>query len=84
MVQLCARVAAIEFVVAAQAIDLRSRPTPATPANPAQLGVGTARAYRMIRELIPFTQGDGSLPADLEPLVTTGTLNPTPRVVVTS
>ena len=35
MVQLCARVAAIEFVVAAQAIDLRA---------PGQLGLGTGRA----------------------------------------
>jgi len=60
MVALCARVAAIEFVVAAQAIDLRS---------PGQLGLGTGRAYRMIRELVPFTQADGTLPADLEPLV---------------
>jgi hypothetical protein len=24
---------------------------------------------RMIRELVPFTQADGTLPADLEPLV---------------
>src|SRR5580658_6036057 len=60
MVQLCARVAAIEFVVAAQAIDLRA---------PDPLGLGTGRAYRMIRELVPFTQADGTLPADLEPLV---------------
>jgi histidine ammonia-lyase len=60
MVQLCARVAAIEFVVAAQAIDLRA---------PAPLGLGTGRAYGMIRELVPFTQADGTLPADLEPLV---------------
>jgi len=60
MIALCARVAAIEFVVAAQAIDLRS---------PGQLGLGTGRAYRMIRELVPFTQADGTLPADLEPLV---------------
>jgi len=70
MVALCARVAAIEFVVAAQAIDLRS---------PGPLGLGTGRAYRMIRELIPFTQADGTLPADLEPLVelvTRGTLTP--------
>src|SRR6478672_4586107 len=70
MVQLCARVAAIEFVVAAQAIDLRA---------PGQLGLGTGRAYRMIRELVPFTQADGTLPADLEPLVelvTMGTLTP--------
>ena len=70
MIALCARVAAIEFVVAAQAIDLRS---------PGQLGRGTGRAYRMIRELVPFTQADGTLPADLEPLVelvTRGTLTP--------
>jgi histidine ammonia-lyase len=60
MIALCARVAAIEFVVAAQAIDLRS---------PGQLGLGTGRAYRMIRELVPFTQADGTFPADLEPLV---------------
>jgi histidine ammonia-lyase len=70
MIALCARVAAIEFVVAAQAIDLRS---------PGQLGLGTGRAYRMIRELVPFTQADGTFPADLEPLVelvTGGALTP--------
>ena len=70
MTSLCARVAAIEFVVAAQAIDLRT---------PGQLGLGTGRAYRMIRELVPFTEADGTLPADLEPLVelvTRGTLTP--------
>jgi len=60
MVQLCARVVAIELVVAAQAIDLRA---------PGELGLGTGRAYQMIRELVPFTQADGTLPADLEPLV---------------
>src|SRR6516225_837998 len=60
MVALCARVVAIELVVAAQAIDLRA---------PGELGLGTGRAYRMIRELVPFTQADGTLPADLEPLV---------------
>ena len=60
MIALCARVAAIELVVAAQAIDLRV---------PGELGLGTGRAYRMIRELVPFTQADGTLPADLEPLV---------------
>ncbi len=70
MIGLCARVAAIEFVVAAQAIDLRA---------PGQLGLGTGRAYRMVRELVPFTRADGTLPADLEPLielVTRGTLTP--------
>jgi histidine ammonia-lyase len=60
MVALCARVAAIELVVAAQAIDLRA---------PGELGRGTASAYRMIRDLVPFTQADDTLPADLEPLV---------------
>src|SRR5690242_670675 len=60
MIALSARVVAIELVVAAQAIDLRA---------PGQLGLGTGRAYRMIRELVPFTQADGTLPADLEPLV---------------
>jgi histidine ammonia-lyase len=76
MVQLSARVAAIELVVAAQAIDLRA---------PGRLGVGTASTYRMIRELVPFTQADATLPADLEPvveLVTRGRLHeldqPTP------
>ena len=60
MVSLCARVAAIELVVAAQAIDLR---------QPGELGLGTGRAYQIVRELVPFTQADGTLPADLEPLV---------------
>src|SRR5579859_810152 len=60
MVSLCTRVAAIELVVAAQAIDLR-------PSG--QLGRGTGRVYRLVRELVPFTQADGTLPADLEPLV---------------
>jgi histidine ammonia-lyase len=70
MIALSARVVAIELVVAAQAIDLRA---------PGQLGLGTGRAYQMIRELVPFTQADGTLPADLEPLVelvTIGTLTP--------
>jgi histidine ammonia-lyase len=60
MAALCARVVAIELVVAAQAVDLRAT---------GQLGLGTGRAYRMIRDLVPFTQADGTLPADLEPLV---------------
>jgi histidine ammonia-lyase len=65
MVQLSARVTAIELVVAAQAIDLRR----ATLGVIGQLGEGTERAYRLVRELVPFTQADGTLPADLEPLV---------------
>jgi histidine ammonia-lyase len=65
MIALCARVAAIELVVAAQAIDLREL----GGSESRQLGLGTGRAYRLIRELVPFTQADGTLPADLEPLV---------------
>ena len=53
-------VAAIELAVAAQALDLREA---------APLGLGTGRAYRLIRELIPFTRAEGALPANLEPLV---------------
>ena len=66
MTRLCARVAAIELVVAAQAIDLRAL---LGPGGPGELGLGTGRAYRMIRELVPFTAADGTLPADLEPVV---------------
>jgi histidine ammonia-lyase len=49
-----------ELAVAGQAIDLRA---------PGQLGAGTAQAYRMIRNLVPFTRADDTLPADLEPVV---------------
>ncbi len=65
MTMLSARVTAIELVVAAQAVDLRR----ATRLLVGQLGRGTDRAYRLVRELVPFTQADGTLPADLEPLV---------------
>jgi histidine ammonia-lyase len=60
MVDLGARVAAVELTIAAQAIDLRGRPT---------LGAGTARAYAHVRELVPFTDAGETVPADLEPLV---------------
>jgi histidine ammonia-lyase len=72
MIALAARVAAIELVVAAQAVDLRAH------SGCGPLGLGTGRAYRMVRELVPFTQADDTLPADLEPvveLVTRGDLN---------
>jgi histidine ammonia-lyase len=61
MIGLCHRVTAIEMVVAAQAIDLRMVSE--------ALGDGTAYAYARIRELVPFMPSDGTLPADLEPLV---------------
>jgi histidine ammonia-lyase len=95
MISLCARVAAIEFVVAAQAIDLRALSVSGLGVSGlgvsglgvsglgvnglGELGTGTGRAYRMIRELVPFTQADGTFPADLEPvvdLVTRGDLTP--------
>jgi histidine ammonia-lyase len=59
MVDLGARVAAIELVIAAQAIDLRGRP---------ELGVGTGRAYSLVRERVPFTGAGEALAPDLEPV----------------
>jgi hypothetical protein len=53
MIELSVRVVAIEMVVAAQAVDLR---------DTGQLGQGTRRAYRMIRELVPFTGAGETLP----------------------
>jgi len=83
MVALCTRVAAIELVVAAQAIDLRAI---GGSHGQGALGLGTGRAYRMVRELVPFTQADGTLPADLEPLVelvSRGDLHPgEPRITI--
>ncbi len=58
MVSLGRRVAAIELVVAARAVDLRG-------AGP--LGTGTGQAHAVVRELVP--PQSGSLPPDLEPLV---------------
>ncbi len=69
MVSLSARVTAIELVVAAQAIDLRRTLSWQGPGLIGALGSGTERAYRLIRELIPFVPADGTLPSDLEPLV---------------
>jgi len=60
MVSLGARVTAIELTIAAQALDLRGLPA---------LGAGTARAYELVRERVPFTDAGETVPADLEPLV---------------
>ncbi len=59
MVGLGERVAAIELLVGAQAIDLRGRP---------RLGAGTGVAYRRARELVSATGRDDAPPPDLEPL----------------
>jgi histidine ammonia-lyase len=61
MVGLGERVAAIELVVAAQAIDLRGRP---------QLGAGTALAYGLVRGSIGATGRGEAPPQDLESVVT--------------
>jgi histidine ammonia-lyase len=59
MVELGERLVSIELVVAAQGIDLRNRPP---------LGAGTARAYELVREQVPFTGMGDALPQDLEPV----------------
>ncbi len=53
------RLAAIELIVAAQAIDLRGRP---------QLGSGTGAAYARVRERIPATGRGEPPPQDVEPV----------------
>ena len=60
MVELGARVVAIELTIAAQAVDLRGRPA---------LGAGTGRAYALVRERVPFTDVGETVPPDLEPIV---------------
>jgi histidine ammonia-lyase len=59
MVELGERIAAVELVVAAQAVDLR---------RPAALGAGTKRAYDAVRKHVSFTGAGEALPADLEPV----------------
>ena len=58
MVELGARVVAIELMFAAQACDLRG----------ARLGTGTARLREAVRRFVPFLAEGSALP-DLEPLV---------------
>ena len=58
MVDLGARVVAVELVIAAQACDLRG----------AALGAGTERARALVRSLAPFV-GEGDPLPDFEPLV---------------
>jgi histidine ammonia-lyase len=58
MVDLGARIVAVELMLAAQACDLRG----------AELGAGTARAHAAVRRLVPFLHAGEPLPG-LEPLV---------------
>ena len=60
MVDLGARVVAIELTIAAQAVDLRGQP---------KLGAGTGRAYALVRERVSFTDVGETVPPDLEPVV---------------
>ncbi len=60
MVELGARVVAIELTIAAQAVDLR---------RPPRLGAGSGRVHRLVRERVPFTDVGETLPPDLEPVV---------------
>jgi histidine ammonia-lyase len=60
MVGLGRRIAAIELVIAAQAVDLR---------RPRALGRGTTKLHRLVRDTIPFTGAGDEPPQDLEPLV---------------
>jgi len=59
MVELGERLAAVELVVAAQAIDLRGRPA---------LGAGSGAAYARVRQLVPATGRGEPPPQDLEPV----------------
>ena len=60
MVELGARVVAIELTIAAQAVDLR---------RASRLGAGSGRAHGLVRERVPFTDVGETLPPDLEPVV---------------
>jgi histidine ammonia-lyase len=60
MVDLGARVIAVELLVAAQAADLRPLSRP---------GRGARDAYERVRHLVPFTAPGEAPPEDLEPLV---------------
>jgi histidine ammonia-lyase len=60
MVGLGRRIAAIELVIAAQAVDLR---------RPRALGRATTKLHRLVRDTIPFTGAGDEPPQDLEPLV---------------
>jgi len=60
MVGLGRRIAAIELIVAAQAVDLR---------RPPALGHATGALQRLVRDAIPFTGAGDEPPQDLEPVV---------------
>ena len=61
MVGLGERIAAIELVIAAQAVDLR---------RPPSLGRATGELHRLIRRAVPFTGAGDEPPQDLVPVLT--------------
>jgi histidine ammonia-lyase len=61
MVGLGERIAAIELIVAAQAVDLR---------RPPRLGHATGELHRLVRGAIPFTGAGDAPPQDLVPVLT--------------
>lgn len=56
------QIVAIELLTASQAIDLR-------PSGPDRLGIGTAAAYRVIRDHVTFLDHDRETSSDIETLV---------------
>jgi histidine ammonia-lyase len=59
MLDLGARVLAVELVVAAQAVDLRA---------PERFGAGAAAAHARVREQVPFLDSPEQMPLPLEDL----------------
>lgn len=59
MLELGTRVVAIELVVAAQAVDLRT---------PARMGAGAAAALALVREHVPFLESYEQMPLPIEAL----------------
>jgi histidine ammonia-lyase len=59
MLDLGARVLAVELVVAAQAVDLRAAQ---------RLGAGAAAAHAHVREQVPFLDSPEQMPLQLEDL----------------
>ncbi|HZD57771.1 MAG TPA: histidine ammonia-lyase [Anaerolineales bacterium] len=67
-----AHVLAIEVYCAARGLDLRLRQLPE-----AKMGAGVSRAYRKVREVVPYTAGDACWGPEIEKvkrLITTGEL----------
>ncbi len=75
MIQNVQRVLAIELLCAVQALDFRRRMATPEP----RMGIGTARAYRIIRQAIPFLDKDTPLAPLIDRiagLIASGNLDP--------